>query len=417
MSYYEYDDDIYSSSYYEAVMKNDNLVHIGDKMKNDMCHIGQKKVKLLLNSLVKKGDRIAGMYRQILECENCNINAKKYYNTVRHNYKEHYYNMKKDAIDNLIKDIIDYNSTVSESDMIVFGKQSSDVYDTNDIVYFELPGLEQISFHTDISQSVYDMVPEYKKEWDEKVNSTLSKIESGINHRYGDELQKKYGKEIEAYFERMQKREDEYKRKQEEYDFKISHIIDVINAGECADMYSIACSIEYGYLFNRAFGQCTNEKNKIDYVLYLWGKQIQHHRLMPLYNSIQTTDDISAVYKALVMLFISIQSFPTTFSDLYFKSNSKYITDVFDAICRYNVGAIKLDGEIKLIKNKNNIIFGNVPRYGNIVLCDCYNDLTQQQQQCFAHLGKTVLKQEFKFRKDLQNIINMMVNDWKNGKL
>lgn len=30
--------------------------------------------------------------------------------------------MKKDAIDNLIKDIIDYNSTVSESDMIVFGK-------------------------------------------------------------------------------------------------------------------------------------------------------------------------------------------------------------------------------------------------------------------------------------------------------
>lgn len=50
--------------------------------------------------------------------------------------------MKKDAIDNLIKDIIDYNSTVSESDMIVFGKQSSDVYDTNDIVYFELPGLE-----------------------------------------------------------------------------------------------------------------------------------------------------------------------------------------------------------------------------------------------------------------------------------
>lgn len=40
MGYYEYDDDIYSSSYYEAVMKNDNLVHIGDKMKNDMCHIG-----------------------------------------------------------------------------------------------------------------------------------------------------------------------------------------------------------------------------------------------------------------------------------------------------------------------------------------------------------------------------------------
>ena len=150
MSYRYYDDYYYYNPAREkTIAKNESLVSLGERMKTSMCRIGQKKVKLFLNSLVKKGDVVAKMYRLILEAENHNINAKKYRNTISFSYKDEYYEKKREVIEELIKEILEYNKTSEEK--IVFGTQKSDVSETSLIIYFELPDSEQISFHTDIS--------------------------------------------------------------------------------------------------------------------------------------------------------------------------------------------------------------------------------------------------------------------------
>ena len=200
MSYRFYDDYYYYNPAREkAIAKNESLVSLGERMKTSMCRIGQKKVKLFLNSLVKKGDAVAKMYRLILEAENHNINAKKYRNTISFSYKDEYYEKKREVIEELIKEILEYNKTSEEK--IVFGTQKSDVSETSLIIYFELPDCEQISFHTDISRGLVSSVPKYKKSWDGKVNTTLPKIERAVNKRYSSELYAKYKKEIDAYEE------------------------------------------------------------------------------------------------------------------------------------------------------------------------------------------------------------------------
>lgn len=177
-------------------------------------------MKLFLNSLIKKGDEIANMYRLILEAENHNINAKKYRNTSSFSYKDEYYAKKRKTIEELIRLIIEYNKTHSEK--VVFGKQNSNVRETNLIVYFDLPGCEQISFHTDITSALLKDVPKYEKDWDGKVNSTLRKVEAAVNARYKEELYKKYKKEIEESLEaeRKEKERLEQIRKQREEQLK-----------------------------------------------------------------------------------------------------------------------------------------------------------------------------------------------------
>lgn len=224
MSYRYYDDYYYYNPAREkAIAKNESLVSLGERMKTSMCRIGQKKVKLFLNSLVKKGDAVAKMYRLILEAENHNINAKKYRNTISFSYKDEYYEKKREVIEELIKEILEYNKTSEEK--IVFGTQKSDVSETSLIIYFELPDCEQISFHTDISRGLVSSVPKYKKSWDGKVNTTLPKIERAVNKRYSAELYAKYKKEIDAYEEAKRleaeriakiKKENELRQKKEQ---------------------------------------------------------------------------------------------------------------------------------------------------------------------------------------------------------
>lgn len=61
--------------------------------------------------------------------------------------------------------------------------------DTGNIVYFELPDCEQISFHCTFKNP--KELPRYEKEWDRKVNSTLGKLETAISKNYGNEIEKK----------------------------------------------------------------------------------------------------------------------------------------------------------------------------------------------------------------------------------
>ena len=57
--------------------------------------------------------------------------------------------------------------------------------------------MEQISFHNNFTNDEINVIPKYTKPWDEKVNSTMGKIEAAINAVYGDEL-KAYNEKVEV---------------------------------------------------------------------------------------------------------------------------------------------------------------------------------------------------------------------------
>jgi len=89
--------------------KRKDLIKSYDNFKTKSFYgVGQRKAKLFMNSMLKKLDaqiknspedshlsyrRNALLFlRGILECENCNINAKKYFNTCEFSFQDYYYN-------------------------------------------------------------------------------------------------------------------------------------------------------------------------------------------------------------------------------------------------------------------------------------------------------------------------------------
>jgi hypothetical protein len=162
----------------EAMAKNEKLIACLKDKRKTMCGIGTRKLKLFLNKLIKQGDTTAALYRTVLEAEDFNIKAK----DTRLDYKEKVYEKKHEEIHKLIELCREYGVT--------FGKQLSDVRDTRYVVYFELPNMEQISFHTDLIDA--GKIPDYTKEWDGKRCSTLGKIENAINFRYRDRIEEVY---------------------------------------------------------------------------------------------------------------------------------------------------------------------------------------------------------------------------------
>ena len=174
-----------------SYLKN-QLIRIGNRNKIDMCMLGQRRVKILLNSLSKTGDLIAAMYRLALEIENCNINAKKYKDNKTFNYSSYYYKLKHKHLLQLVELVEKYNEQ-HQDDIIVYGIQESDIIEPPYVCYFELPGMEQISFH---SYSIKANMPTYSNDWDEKVNSTLWKIEQAIMCKYSSVMKCRYGIDV-----------------------------------------------------------------------------------------------------------------------------------------------------------------------------------------------------------------------------
>ena len=192
--------------------------------------VGQRRVKLFLNSLAKKYQKMLDgeysndsevkqnwylslIYRIMLETENCNINAKKYRNTLSFDYSDHNYHQKHQLIRELCLLCNDYNQDYP-SDEIVFGYTGSDVYNVNYIIYFELPDTgEQISFHTDLDRDIISKVSKYNSEWDGIPESTLWKLEDAICKRWGSDIRKKYQKEIEEREEKQRKEREETERR------------------------------------------------------------------------------------------------------------------------------------------------------------------------------------------------------------
>lgn len=144
--------------------------------RDNFCGIGTRKVKLMLNKLGKTNP-VALAYRYALEAEDYNIKAKETYGK----YVDKNYNMKAVWLDKLIE-LCNING-------FKYGIADSDVPNVSHIIYFEIDGCEQISFHTTLyNDSKY---PIYDKEWDGKVNSTLPKLEAAILGRFEDEVTKR----------------------------------------------------------------------------------------------------------------------------------------------------------------------------------------------------------------------------------
>lgn len=178
--------------------KNRQLISSLEDYLDNMCGVGTRLVKLFLNGKIKEGDDRALVYRQLLESEMLNINAKRYNNTFYFDYRESYYKKKADAIAEMVRTLLESNPLG-----VVFGKESSDVSDTKYIIYFDVPDCGQISFHTDIPSELLPYVPDYGNEWDGEENSVLRKLQDGINKFYGDEIRKKYAKQFEERERRL----------------------------------------------------------------------------------------------------------------------------------------------------------------------------------------------------------------------
>lgn len=170
---------------------------------NSFFGIGQRKAKLFMNAYIKELDKqltkstdlnresilieksTLTFLREALECENCNINAKKYFNTDGFSYQDHNYAHKHALIRSLV-------SLAGELGL-TYGYAVSDDPQTRHIVYFDLPVTgEQISFHATLPDEILKETPKYPKEWDHLQNSTLPKIERAFCQRFGDLLKAKY---------------------------------------------------------------------------------------------------------------------------------------------------------------------------------------------------------------------------------
>lgn len=176
MSYHYYYRDRYDRyDFYQRENPHADLVCQLDSMRDKMCGIGTRKLKNFLNRKVKEGDDVAMLYRQAIQIEDVNISAKKY-----HNYSDDYYAEKSKLIEKLL------DLCASRSD-VKYGYQDNAEDFPAHIVYFELPGCEQISFHCDLDHP--SSVPHYDGKWDDQTNSTLPKLEVAILKLYGEEIE------------------------------------------------------------------------------------------------------------------------------------------------------------------------------------------------------------------------------------
>lgn len=166
---------------------SDLISQLSDK-RNTFCGIGTRKAKIRLNKLAKNS-LIAMLYRKALEIEDKNIQAKAF-----PNYRDKYYEEKSSLLNEFIKICLDNNIKVGYSEESTERKVRINEYDeygyriyeedpeyeiivhTMYIVYFDLPGCEQISWHSKSKPNC----PLYDGVWDGKTNSVLPKLEKAI---------------------------------------------------------------------------------------------------------------------------------------------------------------------------------------------------------------------------------------------
>lgn len=155
-------------------------LYISFKMiEKTFCGIGFDNVLSFLEN--KNNDSIAMMYRNALLAEYNNILAKQ---SEHSNKKDEHYKMKVNHLREILKLIDNYDGT----EQFEYGIQKSNMYAPNSILYFELPGCKQISFHVNMHDLHRTKIQNYKKEWDGIESSTMIKLEEAIREYYKTEL-------------------------------------------------------------------------------------------------------------------------------------------------------------------------------------------------------------------------------------
>jgi len=142
---------------------NEKLIAELKHKRKNFAGIGTNKAKRRLNK-VSLTDPLAKVIRVALEIEDKSISAKNSYGT----YREKIYRQKTKLILNLCDLFKEQGWT--------YGVQKSDVPPTTHVIYFEVPGCEQISWHFTPENDDAGF-PAYTGEWDRKQNSTMGKIE------------------------------------------------------------------------------------------------------------------------------------------------------------------------------------------------------------------------------------------------
>jgi hypothetical protein len=135
------------------------------RARDGFCGMGTRRAKLQLNRRAKVCP-IARALRLALEIEDASTLGKKYGSSTW-GYRS--YEKKQTLIHELIE--------LCKQQRWEYGKHRTSDGGPRYIVYFHLPHCEQISFHTDLNVEV----PDYLKEWDGKVNSTLDKLEAVVS--------------------------------------------------------------------------------------------------------------------------------------------------------------------------------------------------------------------------------------------
>jgi hypothetical protein len=138
--------------------------------RNEYAGVGTRRVKLRLNKLVKTSV-LAKALRIALETEDKNLTAKKYHggDIAGYTFDQINYFAKHDGIAELIE--------ICKVEGWRFGVERSDVRGATHVIYFHLPGVEQISWHFTPKE---EALPTYDGVWDQQKNSTLKKLEPAI---------------------------------------------------------------------------------------------------------------------------------------------------------------------------------------------------------------------------------------------
>lgn len=141
----------------------------------EFAGIGTRKAKLMLNKLAKT-DRYAKALRVALEIEDQNLTAKRYFggDCKGYTYAEIAYLKKSEKIEALIG--------ISKLEGWVFGVQPSDVSNATHIIYFDIPGVGQVSWH----YSPNEPLPVYPGTWDGEIGSTLTNLEAAISALFAE---------------------------------------------------------------------------------------------------------------------------------------------------------------------------------------------------------------------------------------
>jgi hypothetical protein len=164
--YYDYE---LSKSHISAIEKNEKLICDLADFRINALGIGTNKIKRRLNK-ISTTNVIAKALRLAIEIEDVNILAKKSFGK----YKNKQYDKKS----KLILDLVE----IFKENGWIYGIQYEKNISTNHILYFEIPNTEQISFHTNLYNT--HMYPNYKSEWDGKINSTYPKLLESVKNQF-----------------------------------------------------------------------------------------------------------------------------------------------------------------------------------------------------------------------------------------